>query len=174
MTTIIPFIPSNIVIPTISMNLDGADYTVTVSWNVSAQRYYIDVYDQNGDWVITVPLVSTPPGRPVQSAVYDPFLNIVTVKMTDPTTWPVPLSSAGLDTAPGTVIDYTLIGFDPDTYNGKFRCLHFNSTTFTFPMTTDPGSVNLLGTVNRMLNMIEPLFDISSLVYRNSAFEINP
>jgi hypothetical protein len=85
------------------MNLDGLDYNVTVTWNVSAQRYYINVYDQNGEWIITVPLVSSPPARSVKKVVYDPFLNLVIVQMTDPTSWPVPLSSAGLATPPGTI-----------------------------------------------------------------------
>jgi hypothetical protein len=156
------------------MNLDGLDYNVTVTWNVSAQRYYINVYDQNGEWIITVPLVSSPPARSVKKVVYDPFLNLVIVQMTDPTSWPVPLSSAGLATPPGTIIDYTLLGFNPNTYNGKFRCLHLDSSTFTFPISTNPGPVTFLGTISRMLNMIEPLFITSSLVYRNSSFEINP
>lgn len=174
MTIIIPFIPSNIITPTIPMNLDGENYTITVTWNVSAQRYYIDIYDQNKIWIITVPLVSSPPARNIQKAIYDPFLNSVMIRMVDPALWPVPVSHAGLVTPPGTIIDYTLLGFSPDTYNGKFRCLHLDTITFTFPMPTDPGPVGILGTVNRMLDMIEPVFNISSLVYRNGAFEINP
>jgi hypothetical protein len=156
------------------MTLDGTDYNVTVTWNVSAQRYYINVYGIDGTWIITVPLVSTPPARNVAIAEYDPFLSIVVVQMVDPTLWPVPLSAAGLDTPVGTIIDYTLLGFSPTTYNGKFRCETINQTTFSFPMSVDPGPVSILGTVNRMMNMIEPLFNINSLVYRNSAFEINP
>ena len=174
MTTVLPFIPSNIRTPTIPMTLDGVNCNVTITFNVSAQRYYINVYDQNGDWIITVPLVSSPPGRNVQSAYYDPFLNIVTVTMVDPSLWPVPLAKEGINIRPGLMVDYTLLGFTPDTYNGKFRCMHIDAITFTFPMPTDPGQVQILGTVNRLLNMIEPLFIINSLVYRNSAFEINP
>ena len=174
MTTVIPFTPSNITTPTVPMTLDGVNYNVTVTWNVSAQRYYINVYALDGTWIITVPLVSSPPAREVQSARYDPFLNIVTIQMVDPTLWPVPLSHEGISTPPGQIIDYTLIGFSPNTYNGKFRCLNLDAVTFIFSMPTDPGPVTILGNVNRLLNMIEPLFTINSLVYRNSAFEINP
>ncbi len=174
MTTIIPFVPSNITLPTIPMQLDGSDYTITVSWNVSAQRYYVDVYDSDGTWIITTPLVSSPPARSIKRITYDPFLNINVVEMVSPDLWPAPLSPAGLATPPGKIIDYTILGCSPDTYNGKFRCLHLNETTFTLPMPANPGPMAILGTVNRMLDLIEPLFNTSTLVYRNSAFEINP
>ncbi len=175
MTTVIPFVPSNLATPSISMNLDGNDYNVTVTWNVAAQRYYINIYDvSDGSWVVTVPLVSSPPGRKVTSAVYNSLRNVVTVEMEDPIIMPVPLAIAEIAIPPGTMIDYTLLGFTPDIYNGKYRCLHIDKTTFTIPVTADPGPAVILGTVNRMLNMIEPLFTFSSLVFRNGSFEINP
>jgi hypothetical protein len=174
MTTIIPFVPSNITTPKISVTLDGNPYTIFITWNVSAQRYYINVYDQSGNWIVTTALVSTPPARGVLNAVYDPFLNAVTVQLVDPSLWPVPLGNAGLLTPPGTIINYTMSGFSPSTYNGKFRCVHENQVTFSFPMPNDPGEIVILGTVNRMLDMIDPLFAISTLVYRNGAFEVNP
>jgi hypothetical protein len=156
------------------MTLDGTSYNVTITWNVSAQRYYINVYTLDGTWIITTALVSTPPARDIASVVYDPFLSLATVTMVDPTLWPVPLAHEGLVTPPGTVIDYTLEGFTPDTYNGLVRALQINPTTFTFPLATDPGPVVVMGKVNRLINMIQSLFSTSSLVYRNAAFEINP
>lgn len=174
MSTIIPFVPSNIIPPSYNMTFDGNPYNVTVKWNVSAQRYYLDIYDLAGNWIITTPLVSTPPGRAIQSAEYDPFLNIVTVDMVDPTLWPIPLSHEGLATRPGTIIEYTLAGFTPNTYNGTFRGMTVNETAFTIPMPNDPGQVVVLGTVDRLMNMIATVFQTSTLVYRNGAFEVNP
>lgn len=174
MSTIIPFIPSNIIAPSFHADLDGDTYLVTVTWNISALRYYINIYDQNGNWIITTPLVSTPPARPVKSAVFDPFLNNVTVEMVSPELWPVPLSPAGLATPLGTFIDYTLAGFTPDTYNGTFRAMTVDEVTFTFPMSANPGYVTVNGTVNRYMNMIGTIFKTSTLIYRNNAFEVNP
>lgn len=174
MSTIIPFIPSLIKAPTIPVTLDGDPYNVVVTWNVSAQRYYINVYDTTGTWILTTALTSTPPARDVASAVYDPFLSQMTVTMVDPSLWPVPLSHEGLATPPGTMIDYTLAGFTPDTYNGLFRGLQINPTTFIFPMNTDPGPVVVMGKVHRLMNMVQSVFSISSLVYRNGAFEVSP
>lgn len=174
MTTIVPFVPSNQRAPSIPATLDGSPYNIVITWNVSAQRYYINIYDTNGNWILTTALVSTPPARQINTTVYDPFLNQVTVTMVDPSLWPVPLALEGINIRPGQIIDYTLLGFQPNTYNGLFRCLHIDPITFTFPMLTDPGQVLIMGSVNRMLNMIEPLFVTSTLVYRNGSFEINP
>ena len=172
MTTVIPFRPSNIITPEFRARLDGADYTVRVTWNISALRYYINVYAQDGTWIITVPLVSSPPARGVANANYDPFLNSIVVELVSPDQWPIPL--AGPITKPGTIIEYTLEGFQPSTYNGRFRCLHINGTEFTFPMSQDPGPLIILGRVSRLLNMVDTVFLRSTMVYRNGAFEINP
>jgi hypothetical protein len=172
MTTIIPFLPSNIRTPSFDATFDGNPHKVVITWNVSSQRYFINVYSSTGTWIITTALVSSPPPRNVANAVYDPFLNAVNVMLVDPSLWSIPVG--GSLTKPGTMIDYTLEGFQPNTYNGKFRCLHLNDTGFTFPMDTDPGSLIVLGRVSRLLNMIDTVFETSTMVYRNGFFEINP
>jgi hypothetical protein len=173
MTTVVPFIPSTIRPFSFNAMLDGTSYNVYVTWNVSAQRYYIDVYNNGGGWVITVPLFASPPARRIQSVVYDPFLLALQVTLISPDQWPIPLSSGGLSTAPGTIIDYTLEGFTPDTFNGKYRGMHINETQFTIPMSTDPGQPVIVGSISRILNMVGSLFD-STLIYRNGTFEISP
>lgn len=174
MTTVIPFIPSNLQAPTFNATLDGANYAIKVTWNVSAQRYYINVYSTDGTWIITTPLVSCPPARAVNSVDWDSTRRVLTVEMVDPSFWPIPLSTGGLVISPGTMLDYTLEGFQPTTYNGLFRGLQIDETTFSVPMDTDPGQVVVMGNVNRLLNMVQSVFQTSSLVYRNGAFEVNP
>ena len=172
MTTIIPFVPSNIVAPRFKARLDGAEYEIRITWNISSLRYYINIYDANGAWILTTALVSCPPARNVSSVVYDPFLNSIVVTLVPPNEWPVP--ATGPSTRPGEMVDYTLEQFQPSTYNGKFRCMHVTDTVFTFPMPTDPGPLVVLGRVSRLISMIDVKFRISSMVYRNSAFEISP
>src|SRR5215475_13717233 len=108
MTMIIPFLPSNMRPPTFTATLDGVNHKIILTWNISAQRYYVNVYDDSGAWVVTVPLITTPPARKISSVSYDPFKNLVNVQLTDPTTWPIPLPPGGLITKPGTIIQYTL------------------------------------------------------------------
>jgi hypothetical protein len=174
MTTVVPFIPSNLQAYEFPVKLDGGDYQIKITWNISAQRYYVNVYGNDGSWIITTPLVMSPPGRSIQLVKYNPFRLVLEVTMVSPEYWPIPLSPGGLATAPGTVIDYTLEGFNPTTYNGKFRGLHINGTQFTVPMAVDPGPVVVIGHVSRDLNMVAGVFKTSTLVYRNGAFEIKP
>lgn len=174
MTSVFPFIPSNIQVPKFNAILDNTTYTITVTWNVSAQRYYINVYTTDGTWIITTPLVSCPPARAVNSVSWDSTRRVLTVEMVDPSFWPIPLSSGGLVTPPGIMIDYTLEGFQPNTYNGLFRGLQVDEITFEVPMDVDPGNVVVMGNVNRLMNMVQSVFTTSSLVYRNGAFEVNP
>jgi hypothetical protein len=173
MSTVIPFIPSNLFAPSFPVVLDGNDYTVTVTWNISAQRFYINIYALDGTWILTVPLFATPPSRMVADAVYDPLQRLMTITMLDSTQWPIP-SVMGYTAKPGTIIEYTLEQFTPDAYNGKFRCIQVNDTTFTFFLAQDPGNLAIRGLVTRVLNMVAGVFVTSTLIYRNGAFEINP
>jgi hypothetical protein len=172
MTTIIPFLPSNLRVPRFKAALDGSIHEISVTWNISAQRYYINVYDANGVWILTTALVTTPPARNTAQASYDPFLGAVVVDLVDPQLWPTPISGPWIK--PGTIVEYTLEGFQPNTYNGKYRCLHISPIRFTYPMPQDPGPLLILGRVSRLLNMVDTVFTASSLVYRNGAFEISP
>src|SRR5215468_7578313 len=117
MTTIVPFLPSNMSVPSFLATLDGDNYRVYVTWNVSAQRYYIDIYTQNDEWVITTPMCATPPARRIESASYNPFRGVMTAKFVSPNQWPIPLSPAGLSIKPGTIVDYTLENFAPNVLN---------------------------------------------------------
>jgi hypothetical protein len=154
--------------------LDGQYYNIKITWNVSAQRYYVNVYGSDGLWVVTVPLVSSPPSRPIETVTYDPFQLVLLVQMVSPTKWPLPLSPEGLSQSPGTITDYTLAGFVPNTYNGLFRGMQLNATQFTVPMAVNPGSLIVTGYVSRQLNMLAGIFQTSTLIYRNNAFEIGP
>lgn len=173
MATIIPFLPSNIQTPRFKASFDGVPHTVEITWNVSAQRYYINIYEESTNrWVITVPLISSPPARDVANAEYDPFMNIVKITFVYPSLWPVPVG--GPIYKPGTIIDYTLTDFQPITYNGNVLGLHIDELTFTYPMPIDPGPLVVLGKISRMLNMVGSVFKETVMIYRNGAFEIGP
>lgn len=174
MTTVVPFIPSNLVAPEFPATFDGNDYRVVVTWNISALRYYINVYDSNGLWIITAPLVQSPPSRGVNGLSYDSLRRVMTVELVAPPFWPVPIGSTGTFSPPGTVVDYYLENFDPVVLNTKWRCLHINDTYFEFPLPDDPGQINVLGSVARYINMLSSVFVTSTLIYRNGAFEISP
>lgn len=62
MTTIIPFVPSDVAPPQFQATFDGAAYVVILTWNVFGQRYYINVYDTSGTLILCTALVGSPNG----------------------------------------------------------------------------------------------------------------
>ncbi len=163
MTTLTPLISSTLVAPKFTANLDGDDYSVVITWNMSGQRYYINVYDTSGNWITTVPIISSPPGEEIASAAYDPNRAVMTMTKRVP----------GGHRKPGTIVEYTLQGFMPQIYNGVYQCLTINDTTFSYPLAVDPGQAVILGSAHRLLNMVAGLFQ-STMVYRNGCFEVSP
>lgn len=66
-TTTIPFAPTQTAPQTFQATLDGVAYNVTITWLFGAgQRnganWYVNIYDQSGNWVVTLALVGSPDG----------------------------------------------------------------------------------------------------------------
>ena len=66
----IAFNPSDTASPpqSFTFQLENAEYTASVWWNVAGQRYYLVIYDSSGDVVINHPMVSSPPASPINLA----------------------------------------------------------------------------------------------------------
>lgn len=45
--------------------LDGGAYNVEVTWNVTGQRWYVNVYGAANALVLSLPLIGSPPGYPI-------------------------------------------------------------------------------------------------------------
>lgn len=163
MTQIAAFVPSNFAAPRFQVTLDGQQHRVVVTWNVAAQRYYINVYNVNtGSLVCAVPLVETPPGVPLASLAWDQNLGEVIAMLAQPSYRPV-----------GQIVQYTITNCEPVAFNGVYDCLTINDSTFSYPMATDPGQAVVLGSVTRCLDMLEPWFS-STMIFRRMQFEVNP
>jgi hypothetical protein len=162
MTQIIQFIPSNYAAPQFNATFDHTPYNVVVTWNISSQRYYVNVYDMNGNFICAFPLVESPPGIKIASLVWDPNQSIVVATLEIPFYRPT-----------GQIVQYTIIGCQPTTYNGTFNCLTISPSSFSYPMLTDPGQIVVLGSANRYINMLEPWF-ASSMIFRMMQFQVDP
>lgn len=63
MPSIVPFSPTNSSPPfQFQADLDGVTYNVQTRWNVSGQRWYVFIFDQSTNLVVTQPLIGSPPG----------------------------------------------------------------------------------------------------------------
>ena len=162
MPTLIPFVPSKLVVPTFTATLDGTQYSLSVTWNTSAQRYYINCFTLAGILVFSVPLVESPTELAISTLEYDNNNARVIVTCASPHWFTA-----------GQIVRVTISSCLPNTYNGSGRALVLNRTQLAYPMTTDPGSSTLLGSVNYLFNMAAGYFN-SVLVLRNSAFEVSP
>ena len=77
----IPFRPLGSEAPNFMVELDAMMHRVTVTWNVSAQRFYFNLYDPMGIWLVTAPLIETGPGLNIGEMFYDAPLRSVVVRL---------------------------------------------------------------------------------------------
>jgi hypothetical protein len=143
--------------------LDGTVYTIIVAWSLFGQRYYIQCYTNSNVLVFNLPLIGSQDGIHIQSA--DWSNGTVTMLCDIPHNFAV-----------GSLVDATLRGFAPDDYNGNKQIFITSPTTFTFPLSGDPGSPSSFGYVYYDINISAGYFTNSTLVYRqsNQTFEVNP
>ena len=109
MTTYTPFVPNPQVAFSFQPVLDGATYNVTVTWNVFGQDYYVNIYDLNGNLIVNLPMVGSPPGVNISSLTW--ANGIVTAQTAMPVGWVNTYATMNL----------TLTGNTPDAYNGVFQ-----------------------------------------------------
>ena len=159
--TYIPFIPSLLQAPSFQVTLDGNIYNVTVTWNLAAQRYYINITQLDGTLVLCRALIGSPVGVEMESAVWKN--GTVTVKTQAPHTLQI-----------NATLNLTIEGVTPDGYNGQVSAFIIDQNTFTYLLSADPGKMTVTGSVSQNLDLIEGYFTTSTLVFRtaNSQFEV--
>lgn len=162
MTTIVRFQPTPRSPFSFQATLDGVVYTVIVTWNTFAQRWYVNVYDQNQILIVCTALVSTPDGQAIQSAAWS--AGEVTLNLVEP---------HGVQI--GRAVRLSIQGILPDAYNGTHICVATASNQLTYALQADPGTVTVLGTAGTLISLVAGFFT-STLIYREttSSFEISP
>jgi hypothetical protein len=163
MTSYYPVTPSNKAAPTVQVTLDGGLYTLACLWSIYGQRYYVQCASQSGAVIFLLPLVETAPAVPVSSASWLEATGLVTFVTATPLPFPI-----------GSVVNLTISGCSPVAYNGLVACSMLNSTTFTYPLASDPGIFSLPGSVSFLLNLAAGYFVTSTLIFRNGQFEVTP
>jgi hypothetical protein len=165
--TYIPLRPAGLRAPNFPVELDGSMHRVTVTWNVSAQRYYFNLYDALGIWLVSAPLIATAPGLRINGLVYDAPLRSMVVRLLEPHWRPL-----------GQIVDWWIEGADPDSLNGLHRCETTGANEFIFYvgdnpfLDIDPGHIALAGTAHRYANLTKGYIKDSVLLFRGGAFEV--
>lgn len=156
------FIPSDTVAFNFQPTLDNTVYIVTVKWSLFGQRYYVNCTTNNGTLVFSVPLIGSLDGIHIQNMEWADGYAIATCDI--PHNFKI-----------GSSVDIAITGFLPTTYNGNFRATVIGRNKFSYPISSNPGSVSSLGYVEYNINLAAGYFN-SSLVYRanNQTFEVTP
>ena len=149
-----------------SAQLDGASYTITDPWNLFSQRWYVQVVDQYGNIVFLLPQIESQATVTLSSLIWSQEINSGQVTATTQVPMPYPL---------GSIVNLTIYGAQPTTYNGAWQCLVTSPQTFTFTLPTDPGLNTTPGAYAQDVSITAGYFT-STLVWRPETgnFEVSP
>jgi hypothetical protein len=162
MTSYYPLVLSNTKPPSFMPIFDGYQYTITVLWNISGQRYYIMCQSSNNTLIFMVPLIDSSVGVEIESLVWDEVDEVVIATLAAPHELPI-----------GEIFNVSIIQAVPNGYNGNGMALITSDTSFTYPMKQDPGPVQQAGVAQFLISMTKSYFN-STLVFRNMQFEVTP
>lgn len=161
MTTYYPVTSSQAAAFSFQPTLDGNQYQVTVTWNLYGQRSYVNVTQLDGTPVVTLPVLESPSALALASLSW--ANGTVTTVTQQPHGYRI-----------GSTVAVTIKNCAPSTYNGAVLAYVIDNETLTYPLTGNPGMVTALGAVDWFVNMVDGYFEISTLVFRNSQFEVDP
>lgn len=162
MTAYFPLTPSSVQAPSFFPTFDGVQYRCVVTWNLFGQRYYVNCYDLTGNLVFCIALIETPPGIQLSGLSWDILAQTVTATTLTPHGMPI-----------GASINLTIEGVIPTTFGGTYLTMITGPSTFTYPMASDPGIATAVGRASALISMTQGYF-ASTLIYRNSQFEVSP
>lgn len=163
MTTIIPVAFSLNQVPEYQVTLDNQEYNLTLTWNLYAQRYYVNCQDLDNTLVFSLPLVGSPPGQVVQSLTW--VSGEVSIVTDNPHGY-----------RPGTTVRLTLSDAVPSGYSGEYDMLVTGASNLKFSLPVNPGTATGPGNLYTNLDLAWGYFETSVLVWRPSSnqLEVTP
>jgi hypothetical protein len=169
MTTLTKFSPGLTANPPFqfSATLDGNQYTISVTWNFAAQRYYIQITDQFGNTIVTRPMIGSPALQPLLSLEWQ---SGIATAMT--------ASIIGLRI--GALANITVTSTDDNgiVSTQVFPSTVISHTSFTYPLVASPWVANYCPRASWSIdeNLAGGFFQTSLLFFRQSTqnFETTP
>ena len=160
-TTYYPFQPSSVAPFSFQPTLDGDTYNATVTWSVFGQRWYLNIYALDGTLVVSEGLSASPTGLSLQS-----------LSWARGRAYAMTIDPHGLNI--GGLVGLTISGASPDAFNGLQSCLITGPSTFTYPLSPNPGQVTMTGAASYNVNLVGGYFTASTVVFRDQTqtFEV--
>lgn len=156
------FAPSTLAPFQFAPTLDGQIYTAIVTWNLFAQRWYLNLYTLGGALIVSTALIGSNVGVTLSAIAWD--LGAVTATTSAPHRYPI-----------GATLNLAISGVAPAGYNGSVSALVTGPRTFTYPLAAFPGLAAVLGAVAYDINLVGAYF-ASSVAFRQASqqFEVSP
>jgi hypothetical protein len=152
-STTVQFAPSTSGPFTFQPVIGGVQYNATVTWNVFAQRYYLNLFDTSGNRVLTTAIVATGPQIAATLTWNDLGGGIAQALTASPHNVPV-----------GRLVNLYISQTD-SSYDGAWQALATGPNTITFALSNPNESQPLGGQVNFNVNLVQSLGS-GWLVYR--------
>jgi hypothetical protein len=162
MTTLFNFTPSAIAAFQFQPTLDGQVYNATVVWSLFGRRFYLNLTDLSGNLIVYEALTGSNTGVNISTLSWNQGQVTLTTSV-----------SHGYNI--GSVVNLTVSGCAPSSYNGAFRCQITGLNTMTYFLATDPGIATGFGALTYDVSLVSGYF-ASTLVFRqpNAQFEVSP
>lgn len=138
--TTFPFSPSTQQNQTFNPVLGNNTYTAVITWNFFGQRWYLNLYDSNGNLIISTAVVGSQDPQEISSITWAD--NVVSVDTVSPHWLPI-----------GSTAMLYLSGNVPTAYNGLWLCDITGPNSFSFALTTDPGIATTAGAFGSVIDL---------------------
>jgi len=153
MSTFVDFQPSTQTAFSFQATMAGQQYTIVITWSLSGQRYYLNVYDLSQNLIVCRSLVSS---GPVITGQFTWSLGIASITTITPHNVPLGQVAAVWISQTDTVFD------------GAVQVLATGPSTLTYQLATNPNESNpVTGAVNFSLNLVDG-YDIGYFLYHYS------
>lgn len=145
MSTIVQFQPSNIEAFSFQASLGGAQYAITVLYNIFRPGYYVKVADLSGNLIIFRALTSSGPSIISQLSWSNGVATIT--------------SSLAHNVPVGSVVNID-VSESGSGFDGQYQGLSTGPNTITYSLPTNPNqSASITGNLNFLVNLIEGYID---------------
>lgn len=161
--TVYPFNPTGQAVVNFQPTLDGQQYQAIVTWSLFGQRYFISIYDLSNNLIVMEGVSGSPTPLPLDSLSWEGGL--VTAETTNPHNFTL-----------GSIVELAVSGNAPIAFNGTFQCLITGPTSFSYPLSANPGSLTSVGVAGQQVDLVSGYFVTSTLIYLTEAdqFQTNP
>lgn len=145
MSTTVPFTPSTTSVFGFQPVIDGVQYNATVTWNLYAQRYYLNLFDTGGNLILCTAIVGSGPRLGATLTWANVGGGVATATTASPHNIPI-----------GQVANVR-ISQTNTVFDGNWQVLSTGPTTVTYALPNPNENQPLAGQLSFPVNLVQVL-----------------